>query len=360
MNARCIAVLLGKELHHGLRNFIVLFAMLAPILLSLAVTLIFGRLASQTPRLGILSQDKSELLQLFQTQTGVEVLVFDNADQLRAAVERGRVAMGILVPAGFADAVQNNKPTSLTIWFWGEAPILDQAVLITTLAQQIQTLSGRPVPVQVEPVVPGGEVVAWSERLLPLLVLMAIVLGGTLIPAVSLMSEKEQRTLQALTITPASLRDVLAAKAGFAMIISSAMGGLMVGFQGGFAALTPSVILILVVDAAIAAVFGLVLATLTNTMNQLLTVIKGLGLVLYAPALIELVPPLPNWLARIFPTYYMVAPLQRLMLEGATIGANLGFVAILLIVLGLLISGLWLVVRQKPFKYRPASTKASV
>jgi ABC-2 type transport system permease protein len=226
--------------------------------------------------------------------------------------------MGIILPPAFDGAVRENSETDITLFFWGEGLIADRATLITALARAIGTVSGRSALVSVEPVAMGNaEIVSWSERLLPLLVLMTIMLGGTLVPAVSLVDEKQKRTLQALTITPTSLGEVLVSKALLGTGVSLVMGIIILTLNQAFGAQPLLLILVLALGALVAAQLGILLGTLSKDITSLFTVVKSLAILLYAPAIIELVPQLPQWLARIFPTYYIIAPIQEIALNGA-------------------------------------------
>jgi len=41
---------------------------------------------------------------------------------------------------------------------------------------------------------------------------------------------------------------------------------------------------------------------LVKDINTLFAIIKGLGIFLYAPAIVSLFPELPQWIAKVFPT----------------------------------------------------------
>ncbi|MBZ0284428.1 MAG: ABC transporter permease [Anaerolineae bacterium] len=348
MNIRRIGVLLGKELSHGTRNFIFMFATVIPIVVSLVVALVFGRLLSSTPRLGIIDEGQSELTPLFLSQDYLDTRIYTSADMLRRDVENGVVEAGVIIPPGFDAAVQDGTNTDLTLYFWGEGLITDRATLITSLAKNVVTVSGRDVPVTVEPVTLGeGEIVSWSERLLPLLVLMTIILGGTLVPAVSLVDEKQKRTLQALTITPTSLGEVLMSKALLGVGISLVMGIVILTLNQAFGTQPLLLIFVLGLGAIAAAEFGIILGTFTKDINGLFTVVKSMSILLYAPALINMIPQLPQWLAQVFPTYYIIGPIQDIALNGAGWNEIGGQVAILIGLILVLLAGLAIAVQRK-------------
>jgi ABC-2 type transport system permease protein len=348
MNMRRISILLQKELSQGTRSFIFVFATVIPVIVSLMVSLVFGRLFTETPRIGILNEGDSQLVALFQTRDHIETRVYTEDNALRYDVERGVVDMGVIVPVSFDAAVKSSEETDLTIYFWGEGQRANQAVLVTALANTVVEISGRGVPATVEPVMlGGGEIASWSERLLPLLVLMSIVLGGTLVPAVSLVDEKQRRTLQALTITPVSVFEVLAAKALLGIGVSFTMATVILILNHAFGA-NPLLLMAMMALGTIAAgVFGVLLGTLVKDMGGLFTIIKSMAIVLYAPAIIELIPQLPAWVAQFFPTYYLIAPIQNVALKGAEWADISGQVVILVGIIGVLVAALVIVVNYR-------------
>jgi ABC-2 type transport system permease protein len=341
MDVRRVGVLLGKEVAHGTRTFIFIFATVIPVAVSLILALVFGRLLAGTPRLGLIDEGQSQMQALFVAQDYLSTRGYTSAEALRRDVEAGRVDMGVVIPPGFDAAVRQGVETELSLYFWGEGAVLDRATLITALASNVLAVSGRAAPVTVSPVVVGGAaIVSWADQLLPVLVLMAIVLGGALVPAVSLVDEKQRRTLPALTVTPASLADVMLAKALLGMGTSLVMGLLILALNRAFGAQPALLVGVMALGAAAAALLGLLLGAVSKDIAGLFTVVKSLALVLYAPAIIELVPQLPQWLARLFPTYYIIGPVQAIALRGAGLADVAGDLAVLAGLIAALMIGL--------------------
>lgn len=348
MNLRRIGVLLDKELRHGTRNFIFIFATIMPVMLSLIVSLVFGRLFSQTPRLGLLDEGDSQLVSTFLAQEYLDVRVYTDADALRHDTERGVIEMGVIIPVGFDDAARTNTDTDITLYFWGEGQTGSRATLITALATNIAEVAQLGTPVMVEPVLLGEtEIESWSVRLLPLLVLMSIILGGTLVPAVSVIMERQPKTLQALVITPTSLMDVLSSKALVGIGLSLTMGVITLMLNQAFSSHPALLVGVLLLGATAAGIFGLILGMAVKDMGALFTVVKSLAILLYAPAIIEMVPQLPQALAQIFPTYYLIAPIQEIALNGASWAQVSGQVLVLIGMIALLIFILLMLVRRQ-------------
>jgi len=62
MSPRHVGILLGKDLWHGPKSLIFVWALVMPVIISLAVSLIFGTLFSEKPRLGVLDEGSSQLV----------------------------------------------------------------------------------------------------------------------------------------------------------------------------------------------------------------------------------------------------------------------------------------------------------
>ena len=60
MDIQRILILLGKEVRLGATNFMSIYVLAMPVIISLLVALVFGDLIAQTPRLGIYDAGGSE------------------------------------------------------------------------------------------------------------------------------------------------------------------------------------------------------------------------------------------------------------------------------------------------------------
>jgi ABC-2 type transport system permease protein len=75
-------------------------------------------------------------------------------------------------------------------------------------------------------------------------------------------------------------------------------------------------VLVLALGSVMAAEFGLLLGVVVKDITTLFAVIKALGIFLFAPAIIYLFPQIPQWIGRIFPTYYLVQPIVEISQHG--------------------------------------------
>ena len=138
---------------------------------------------------------------------------------------------------------------------------------------------------------------------------MAVFIGGIFLPAISLIDEKQKKTLRALVITPTSVGDVFAAKGIVGVIISLAMGVVILTLNQAFTENPLLLVLVLTLGAVMASELGLICGALIKDATTLFAIWKVGGIVLFAPALVYMFPQIPEWVGKIMPTYYLVQPI---------------------------------------------------
>jgi ABC-2 type transport system permease protein len=340
-------VLLGKELVWGPRNFLFIFAIIVPLVLSLLINLLVGTFFSGKPRLGIADAGQSALVTQARTWEGIVLREYADDTELKEAVTNGVVDMGLILPPGFDEQVRGNAAATLTIYIYGESLLKDRAILGTTVATALRDLAGQESPVTIITETLGdGENVPWEDRLLPFVVLMTIILGGSMIPATSLVEEKQKRTITAITTTSTSLGELFMAKGILGVLVSVTMGIVILVINQAFGAQPWLLLFLLFLGAIMAATFGVLLGALVKDINTLFATIKGTGILLYAPAIIYLFPSIPTWIGRLFPTYYIIGPIVDVTQNGATWTDIQLEVGILILLVLALIGVVALVTRQ--------------
>jgi ABC-2 type transport system permease protein len=162
-------------------------------------------------------------------------------------------------------------------------------------------------------------VLPWEDRLLPFVVMISVLIGGIMLPASSLVDEKQKRTLTALMVTPSTAGDIYVAKGLVGVIISTAMALAILALNRALGSSTALLVGVLFLGAILSAQFGVLLGALIKDINSLFATIKSMGLVLYAPAIIYMFPEIPQWIALIFPTNYIIQPVVEITQNGATL-----------------------------------------
>jgi ABC-2 type transport system permease protein len=339
MNIRKVFILLGNELLHGPRGFILIMIIAVPLLITLAINLAFGDLFSGIPRLAVYDEGNSQIVKFLDDASQIDVKYYNSVSDLKAAVSRGVVDSGIIVPATLDSDIASGNKGTVTLYMWGESLAKDRLIINSTLLQTVRDFSGERESITLESVTLGDDVpIPWSQRLTPLTVMMAVFFGGLMLPAVSLIVEKQKRTLQALAVTPASLTDIFISKGIVGALLSLVMGIIILLMNRAWGDFPLYLMGMLVIAALMAAEIGLILGTTIKDMNTLFAVWKFGGLLLFGPAVVYMFPNLPQWLGYFFPTYYVVRPIMEISLGTVDkmtvvlIGIGLFFVLVLAVI----------------------------
>jgi len=317
MSLRRVGVLLGKELLQGPKNFIFVWAVVAPIVISLVFSLVFGTWLTEKPKLGVVDEGSSQLVTMIGELASVVTKEYGSVSEITQAVESGAVDVGIVLPDDFDSSVRQGAETEIKAYVWGESLAKNRIILGVTIVNLIRELIGQEVPVEIEAITLGDEVsIPWSNRILPLIVLMAVFVGGLFLPATSVINEKEKKTLEALVITPTTIGDVFLAKGLLGIILSLFMGLVILILNRAFGAEPMLLLLVLALGAIMAVEIGLLLGALVKDITTLFAIWKFGGILLFGPALVYMFPQIPEWIGRIFPTYYLIQPIVEISQQG--------------------------------------------
>jgi ABC-2 type transport system permease protein len=342
-----IRTLVGKDLHLGPRSPLVLWALVLPVVMTLLLRGIFGGLFGTEPRLGIVDLGDSELVAAAQALEGVEVVLVGDAADLRERLEANDLDAGLVLPAGFDDAVREGRRPTLELSVGGESLASDRILLAVTAMDLARALEGRAAPVDVEVVAVGDAGVPMDLRLLPLVVMMTVAIAGGMIPAAGLVEEKGKGTLQATLVTPATMGEVLLAKAIFGWALAVTAGLITLAINGALGAAPLATVLAIGIGAAMMAQVGLMLGAWAPDTNTLFAAWKGGGMVLFFPVVFFAWPELPTWPAYLGPTFYFLRPVYAISVEGATLADVGGDLAVAVVLIAALLpatiaTGRWL------------------
>ncbi len=312
--------LMRKELRMGPRSPFFLYAIVLPVILTLVVQFVFGSLFDRDPRLGITDAGSSQIVKDARSLDGIEVTTVGSQSELREMVEANDLDVGLILPKGFDAAVKNGEQPPLRLFLGGESLASDRTVIQTSVVDLVRGVAGNQAPVSVNSVALGdGEAVPITVRLLPLLVIMAVTIAGTMVPAAALVQEKENGTLGALLVGPAKMGEVLVSKAGIGIVLAVATGVVTLALNNAFGAQPLALLLTLLLAAVMMAGFGLILGIWAKDSNTLFTAIKSGGILLYFPVIFYIFPGLPQWIAQIGPTYYFLEPIYEIAINGAAL-----------------------------------------
>ncbi len=322
MNPGLVWKMLRKDLAIGPRSPVFLWAIALPFLLTLVLQVAFGSLFDVEPRLAIVDEGASEITAALRRAEGVTVTSLDDAEELKERVQASDFDAGLILPASFDTELAAGKQPDLQFFVGGESHASDRIILTVTTLDAVTEVAGLgDSKVQVDVVDVGDEGLPISVRLVPIVVFYALAIAGIFVPSSSIVEEKEQGTLMALLVTPLKSVDVLAAKWLLGVGFASALGLVSLILNRALGSNWAHVLIVVVVAAALAATIGLLIGVIAKDSTVMFGIVKGLGIFLFAPTLFYLFPEWPQWIAKLFPFYWILEPIWRVSIMGENIAA---------------------------------------
>ena len=316
MSLKRIFRILRKDFSVGPRKPFFIWAIIVPLVLTLLFQFAFGSLFDPKPRLTIVDLGSSELTRAALKLEGFEVTLLDDAEEMLERIEKHDFDTGLVLSAGFDEAVRAGEKPLLQFYMSGESLASNRIIIAVTAVEMIRELEGAETPVEVDTVFLGDPGLPISIRLVPVLVFYALVMAGIWVPSASLVEEKENGTLTAMVVTSARASEVLVAKwlLGFLFALFLAVATLLLNRAFGTRPL--EVLVVIALAAALTAQIGLVIGIISKTATMLFALIKSLGIFLFVPVIFYLFPDWPQWIAKFFPLYWIIKPIWEVSVMG--------------------------------------------
>ncbi len=308
---------LSKDFRLGPRSPIFLWVLFVPVLFTLILQVTFGSLFDPKPRLGIVDQGTSTITTSVQGMEGIELSLIDDADELKSKVEADDLDAGLVLQAGFDDQVRSGAQPPLEFYVGGESLASNRIILAVTTVDLIREVEGTPPPVEVAVVPLGDEGLPIAVRLVPFIMMYALVIAAVFLPAFSIADEREKGTLNALIVTPVKLSEVLTAKGILGVILALAMTVATLWLNDALGAKPLALFVVLLFGAVMCAQIGLIFGAVSKDITSVYALIKGTGILLIGPSVFYIWPDWPQWIAKIFPTYWVINPIFEVSLNNA-------------------------------------------
>lgn len=319
MSPRRVLALWRKDLALGPRSPLLLYAVLLPVLMTVLLQGVFGNLFERPPRLGVVDLGESALVAAALELDGVRSSRVADVATVQRLVAAHDLDAGLVLPAGFDDALRAGERPSPTLYVAGESLASDRVLVAIATIDLLRALEGRAPRVAVEVVAPGGSGAPLQERLVPFVVLLALFAAGVFVTSFSLAEEREKRTLDALLASPVAMGDVLWAKGLFGGTLAVVMALATLALNGALVGQPAGLLLALALGAVMAALIGLLYGVVAPDTKTLFALFKTLNLIVFAPGLWYVFPDWPQWIAYLFPTYWLLDPIVQIGQQGATL-----------------------------------------
>ena len=319
MNARVVAAIARKDIVDAVRNRYLLFALLTPLMVAIALRLLQPGIDSLT-RMTVVVHDpgKSKMISELRAVPRMNVIDAVSADAVAGEVEKREATGGLALPATFDADIAAGKQPPLTIYLNQTNGAIRQAGFRQLVERLVMSLRQQPPPVSAvwinvgkaeERAAPG--VFNLDQMLFPLLLLLNFAMAGALVVPLLLVEEKEKYTLDFLLTSPASQFEIIAGKALTGILYSALIAGLLLILNQRLIKNWPLTVLTVFLGLLLVVGVGLLMGALFKNSMQVNTWASGVLLLLMAPSFPSMgMPVAVESVARLIPTHYFVEALR--------------------------------------------------
>jgi len=320
MNLAGIRALVAKDFTLFFRNRF--FALVTPLALIVYIGLYFvmPRSVDETMDIGVYAPGGSAVVDDIQQQ-GLRIHVAESVDELKDGVTDHDYVAGIVLPADLEEKLASGEKPRIDLYVASDVTEEAKEAVASLMREMIYALSGQPLAVEFSTeVLPGpdmvGEQIPPRDRMRPLFAVFLIVFE-TFGMATLISEEVEHRTIQALLVTPVSVKDLFAAKGITGMTLAFGQGALFMAFVGGLNDQPVIIILALLLAALLVTGIGFFIASLAKDMMSVLAWGLLALVILVIPAMGIMFPGVITGWAKVIPSYYVVDTVDRVANYGS-------------------------------------------
>jgi len=228
---------------------------------------------------------------------------------------------GVVLPGDLVEKLASGQKPQIDLYFASDTPEETKEVVSSLIRELIYVQTGQPLSVDFSTqVLPGpdmaGQQVPPRDRLRPLFAVLLIVFE-TYGLATLVTEEIEHRTIQALLVTPVSVKDLFAAKGITGITLAFGQGALFMALVGGLNEQPVIVILALLLAALLVTGIGFLIASLARDMMSVLAWGVLALVILVIPSMGTMFPGVITEWVKVIPSYYVVDTVDRVASYGS-------------------------------------------
>lgn len=311
-NLSIINSVMKKDMKEFLRNKTIIIVILLPLLASLFFLIIEDAGLNKDFNIGVIESSDSQLsAYINENIANINVVEFDNLDTARRAV--GDTLAGVINIKGSDDFELYLNAANTSSYFF--------------LQNQLENVIQRylNIPLQYNLQVNAVNRIEGKLGFLPIWLTITITMIGVLIISGNLAEEKENKTMDAVYITPASNLLFLIGKILSGVILSTITALIMLFINGFYRQPLSNILTVFLAVFLGSLVFNLI-GLIIGTKSESQSAARSVGTIIYFPllfpTLIYNLSDFTELLAKFFPTYYLFQIVSSLL----SIDANYDFI----------------------------------
>lgn len=311
-----VKILIKKEIKLFMNNGFFTVITVLGLVFYLLTFFLLPKTVNETLEFGIYAPTMPPILQQFKAQ-GLKLEAFTSEEKLKEAVLQKKVVAGIVFPADYLEKITAGEKPALKIFLVSElsAELKDTVELMLNEITYWQI--GKPLLLEVKEELLGpdmiGKQIPPRKMIIPLFAFFLIITESWGL-ANLIAEEIEKRTIQALLVTPVTIREIFIAKGTTGTLLAFSQALIFLALTGGLAREPILIITSLLLGALLVTGISFLIGSVAKDLMSILAwgVISFIALSLPSFNLMFPGAFITNWI-KVIPSYYLVETIYRVM-----------------------------------------------
>ncbi|MFC2070513.1 ABC transporter permease [Chloroflexota bacterium] len=272
-------------------------------------------------------------------EEGLTIQFAESEEALKDAVIEGDYIAGIAFPADITDSLISGQKPKIKAYFASDVPPEYKAVVELLIRELIYKQTGHELPIDISEEILGPDMIGMQipprDRMRPMLAVMLLIFE-TFGLASLITEEVERRTIQALLVTPVSIKGFFISKGITGVSLAFIQATLFMGITGGMGQQPLIIITTLLLGAVMVTGIGFIIAALSKDFMSVLAWGMVTLIPMFIPSFGVMFPGAVTGWIKFIPSYYLIDTVHRVANFGAGWGdiwTNLLIIIILDLVL---------------------------
>jgi ABC-2 type transport system permease protein len=335
MSWQTIRTLVVKDFTLFFRNRFFAFISIAALLAYIIIYFLMPSDVDEALRIGFFAPELPPIVTDLLNEEGIAVLLVDSEEELKAAVLEAEVTAGYVLPADLMASLADGDKPDIHIYFPADLPAEAKEIYVLMLKELAFSMVGKPLNIEFTEEILGtdlvGQQIPLRDHLLPLIAVF-ILMMETLGLASLLSDEIEGGTIQALLITPLTIRNLFVGKGITGVSLAFFQALILVAITGGLSQQPLIILLALLLGALLVTGFGFLLASTGGDLMGILAWGVLVILILSLPAIGILFPGMITDWVKLIPSYFLVDTVNRAINYGISTSLAISNLALLLLI----------------------------
>jgi len=319
MNLRIIRALVSKDFSLFFRNRFFALVTVLGLVVYIVIYFVMPSSVNESLAIGLYAPVVLPAFEQMQGE-GLEIEEVESEELLKEGVIEGQYVAGIALPADIMEGFMFGQKPKISVYFASDVPeeIKDAvAVLIRELAYQ-QT--GQVLTIEISEEILGTDMAGMQipprDRMRPLFAIL-LIMTETFGLANLISEEVERRTINALLVTPVSVKDLFAAKGITGVSLAFVQAALFMAIIGGMSRQPLIILVALLLGAVLVTGASFIIAALSKGFMSVLAWGMVILIILFIPAFGIMFPGAVTGWVKAIPSYYLVDTVHRVSNFGA-------------------------------------------